>query len=73
MSLDEEAQCVGKIGDFGLAQTVAPYCVIQLGNCDETAPETWGDTFQLKQATAYTEKSGLKSYHHQKHLPTHKQ
>lgn len=62
MSLDENAVCVGKIGDFGLSQHVSPFCVTVLGNYDETAPETWGDFYNLRCAVLYDEKSDIFSF-----------
>ena len=61
-SLDENADCVGKIGDFGLAQKVAPHCVVVLNNFCETAPETWGDLYNLCGSASYDEKADVFSY-----------
>lgn len=60
--MDKDAECVGKIGDFGLAQQVSPFCVNILGNFEETAPETWGDYFNLRNAVSYDEKSDIFSF-----------
>lgn len=62
MSTDENSDCVGKIGDFGLAQKVAPYCVLALRNFCETAPETWGDYYNLCESTSYDEKADVFSF-----------
>ena len=51
--MDENVDCVGKICDFGLAQRVAPYCVVRLNNVIETAPETWGDFYNLRDSAVY--------------------
>ena len=45
-----------------MAQRVFPYCVVVLGNVEETAPETWGDGSNLKQATTYNEKADIFSF-----------
>ena len=53
---------MGKVGDFGLSQKVAPYCIVALNNFNETAPETWGDFYNLKGSTSYDEKSDIFSF-----------
>lgn len=60
--MDENAECVGKIGDLGLAQLVAPHCVVILNNFVETAPETWGDMHNLCNTAVYDEKADIFSF-----------
>lgn len=60
--MNENADCVGKIGDFGLSQHVSPFCNNILGNIEETAPETWGDSFILRSTVFYDEKSDVFSF-----------
>lgn len=60
--MDENADCVGKVGDFGLSQQVAPYCVTVLANYEETAPETWGDIYNLRNCVSYDERSDIFSF-----------
>lgn len=62
MSFDDDADCIGKIGDFGISQHVSPYCVTILGNIEETAPETWGDLYNIRRAVSYDEKSDTFSF-----------
>lgn len=57
--MNENADCVGKIGDFGLSQHVSPFCDLMLGY-EESAPETWGDSFSS--TVSYDEKADVFSF-----------
>eukprot|EP00026_Physarum_polycephalum_P000536 Phypoly_transcript_00537.p1 GENE.Phypoly_transcript_00537~~Phypoly_transcript_00537.p1 ORF type:complete len:1451 (+),score=177.67 Phypoly_transcript_00537:50-4354(+) len=59
-SLDEDADVIGKVADFGMAQQ-SPFSVQILGNLVETAPETWGDE-GLTKGAMYDERSDVFSY-----------
>lgn len=45
-----------------MSQHVSPFCVQILANTEETAPETWGDYYSLRNTVRYDEKSDIFSY-----------